>query len=161
VYICNFTVLYTCNFTILSTNNHLYPCDFTVFSTVGYLAMWFHGTLYRIGCTHDFNLLSTISCVHVNSSTSCTLAHHHVHTWFHGSFYHIMCTNVVSLYFLLYHVYTCDFNVLSMNVISTLYLYPPQRSCGGVYWNRVVRPSVHPSVRPSVRPSVDALVSGL
>ena len=40
------------------------------------------------------------------------------------------------------------------------FLYPPQRSLGGVYWIHPVRPSVCPSVCPSVRPSVRGSVSG-
>jgi hypothetical protein len=33
---------------------------------------------------------------------------------------------------------------------SLIFLYPPQRSCRGVYWFHHVRPSVRPSDRPSV-----------
>ena len=37
---------------------------------------------------------------------------------------------------------------------ATIFLYPPKRSLGGVYWIHPVRPSVCVSVCPSVRPSV-------
>jgi hypothetical protein len=45
------------------------------------------------------------------------------------------------------------FLILVLGLCQTLYLYPPQRSCRGVYWLHHVLPSVRPSVRPSFRPS--------
>ena len=42
----------------------------------------------------------------------------------------------------------------NMHIQTIMWLYPPKRSLGGVYWIHPVRPSVCLSVCPSVRPSV-------